>query len=177
MRTAIDPHAWNRNGKAAMRIWVTRPEQDAAVLRARLVAQGHEVVVEPLLIIDFEEADPIEPVGVQALIATSRNGVRAAAESIEADYLRQLPLFAVGPGTASTAEALGFVRIIRGPSTAQALLDKIIDRSNVNDGALLHLAGGNLAFDLAGELTARGIMSYNPRFTLPERQLIYQPSF
>ena len=162
MPAAIHPYVYHRRGKVVMRIWVTRPEQDAAVLRARLVAQGHEVVVEPLLIIDFKEADPIEPVGVQALIATSRNGVRAAAESIEADYLRQLPLFAVGPGTASTAEALGFERIVRGPSTAQALLDNIIDRSNVNDGALLHLAGGNLAFDLAGELTALGYHVLQP---------------
>ena len=145
-----------------MRLWVTRPDQDAAVLRARLVAQGHEVLVEPLLLIDFEDADPIELDDVQALIATSRNGVRAAAESPEADYIRQLPLFAVGPGTASTAEALGFMRIIRGTSTASVLLDKIVDRVNVNDGALLHLAGGNLAFDLASELTALGYHVLQP---------------
>ena len=145
-----------------MRVWVTRPEQDAAVLRAKLGAQGHEVLVEPLLIIDFEDADPIELEGVQALIATSRNGVRAAAESPEADFIRQLPIFAVGPGTASTAEALGFLRIIRGPSNARLLLDKILDRVNVNDGALLHLAGGNLALDLASELTGLGYHVLQP---------------
>ena len=63
-----------------MRLWVTRPELDAAVLRAKLVAQGHEVIIEPLLQIDFEDADPVELDDVQLLIATSRNAGRAAAQ-------------------------------------------------------------------------------------------------
>ncbi|MGI9426203.1 MAG: uroporphyrinogen-III synthase [Hyphomicrobiaceae bacterium] len=145
-----------------MRIWVTRPERDATVLRAKLVAQGHEVFVEPLLLIDFEQADPLDLIDVQALIATSRNGVRAAAESDVADVARQLPLFAVGPGTASTAEALGFDYVIKGHSTAEALLPKILSLSDVNGGALLHLAGGNLAFDLAGELRQMGYHVIQP---------------
>ena len=145
-----------------MRIWVTRPELDAAVLRAKLVAQGHEVIVEPLLIIDFEQADPIDLIGVQALIATSRNGVRAVAESDEDDAARALPLFAVGPGTASTAEALGFACVIKGQSTAEALLPRILAMTDVNGGALLHLAGGNLAFDLAGELRLMGYHVIQP---------------
>ncbi len=145
-----------------MRLWVTRPELDAAVLRARLVGQGHEVVVEPLLIIDFEDADPIELDGVQALIATSRNGVRAAAQSQVGDVTRALPLFAVGPGTASTAEALGFEHVIEGPSTAASLLPVIIEQADVNGGPLLHLAGGNLAFDLASELRQFGYSVLQP---------------
>ena len=126
-----------------MRLWITRPEQDAGVLRARLVAQGHEVVIESLLHIDFEDADPIELDDVQALIATSRNGVRAAAASDNADLARHLPLFAVGPGTASTAEALGFVHVVQGPSTAEHLVPTIVERTDVNAGTLLHLAGGS----------------------------------
>jgi uroporphyrinogen-III synthase len=145
-----------------MRLWVTRPELDAAVLRARLIGQGHEVVVEPLLIIDFTDADPIELDDVQAIIATSRNGVRAAAESPVADEVRQLPLFAVGPGTAATAEALGFENVVKGPSTADRLLQTIVAGTDVNGGALLHLAGGNLAFDLAGELRQLGYHVLQP---------------
>lgn len=145
-----------------MRLWVTRPELDAAVLRAKLVAQGHEVIIESLLRIDFEDADPIELDGVQALIATSRNGVRAAAQAPDADLMRELPLFAVGPGTASTAEALGFGVVIKGPSTAASLLPQIIEHTDVNGGALLHLAGGNLAFDLASELRQFGYHVHQP---------------
>ena len=145
-----------------MRLWITRPELDAAVLRAKLVAQGHEVIIESLLEIDFEDSDPIELDDVQALVATSRNAVRAAAEAPDADLARELPLFAVGPGTASTAEALGFRRVVKGPSTAAHLLPLIIERTDVNGGAILHLAGGNLAFDLAGELRQYGYHVLQP---------------
>ncbi|MGI9525138.1 MAG: uroporphyrinogen-III synthase [Hyphomicrobiaceae bacterium] len=145
-----------------MKIWVTRAEQDAAVLRANLIAQGHEVVVEPLLKVQFLELDKTELNDVQALIATSRNGVRAAAASADDDFVRQLPLFAVGPGTASTARALGFVRTISGSSKAKHLL-KIIERhTSVNGGPLLHLAGANLAFDLAGRLQEIGYHVLQP---------------
>ncbi|MGI9409102.1 MAG: uroporphyrinogen-III synthase [Hyphomicrobiaceae bacterium] len=145
-----------------MRLWITRPEQDAGVLRAKLVAQGHEVVIESLLHIDFDDADPIELDDVQALIATSRNGVRAAAASDIADLARHLPLFAVGPGTASTAEALGFAHVIQGPSTAEHLLPVIVERTDVNAGALLHLAGGRLAFEIGAELQAYGYHVLQP---------------
>ena len=145
-----------------MRLWVTRPEIDAAVLRAKLVAQGHEVFIESLLHIDFDNADPIELEDVQAVIATSRNGVRAASEAPNADLIRELPLFAVGPGTASTAAALGFHTVIRGPSTAANLLPLIIEHADVNGGALLHLAGGNLAFNLAAELRQFGYHVHQP---------------
>ena len=85
-----------------MRLLVTRPEPDATALRAQLIAQGHEVLVEPLITIRFDNADPIELDGVQALIATSRNGLRALASSPAIEQARSLPLFAVGPGTAAT---------------------------------------------------------------------------
>ncbi len=152
-----------------MKLWVTRPEQDAAVLRAKLVAQGHEVVIEPLLLIDFDDADPLELAGVQALIATSRNGVRAAARAPDADIARQLPLFAVGPGTASTAQALGFENVAAGTATAEMLLATIVRRSDVNGGALLHLAGGSLAFDLAGELRRIGYHVLQPTLYVARR--------
>ena len=43
-----------------MRLLVTRPEPDATALKARLIAQGHEVLVEPLLNVSLDDADPIE---------------------------------------------------------------------------------------------------------------------
>ena len=60
-----------------MRLLVTRPEPDALKLRAALEERGHEATVEPLLQVSFDDADPIDLDGVQALIATSRNGLRA----------------------------------------------------------------------------------------------------
>ena len=62
-----------------MHVLVTRPETDAAELKAALEALGHEVTVEPLLAI---ESTPIEPSvfeGACGVIVTSRNGLRALA--------------------------------------------------------------------------------------------------
>lgn len=145
-----------------MRLLVTRPEADATALRARLLAQGHEVLIEPLLAIRFENAEPIELDGVQALIATSRNGLRALAASHELEGARQLPLFAVGPGTAATARALGFTSILTGPGTGRELVEFIAERADVNAGSLLHLASDVLAVDLAGELGRLGFHVLQP---------------
>ncbi|MCL4767227.1 MAG: uroporphyrinogen-III synthase [Hyphomicrobiaceae bacterium] len=145
-----------------MRLLVTRPEPDAAALRAHLVAQGHEVLIEPLITIRFDNADPIELDGVQALIATSRNGLRALAASPAFDDALMLPLFAVGPGTAATARALGFRQVVKGPGTGRQLVSFIVERADVNGGPLLHLAGDTLAFDFASELARLGFHVLRP---------------
>ncbi|MGB3720194.1 MAG: uroporphyrinogen-III synthase [Hyphomicrobiaceae bacterium] len=145
-----------------MRLLVTRPEPDATALRAQLIAQGHEVLVEPLITIRFDNADPIELDGVQALIATSRNGLRALASSPAIEQARSLPLFAVGPGTAATAKALGFQNVIKGPGTGRELVSFIISHADVNGGPLLHLAGDVLAYDFSSELTRLGYHVLRP---------------
>lgn len=145
-----------------MRVLVTRPEPDATAMKAHLVAQGHEVLIEPLMEIRFDDLDPIELDGVQALIATSRNGLRALAASPELDAARRLPLFAVGPGTAATARGLGFEIVIKGPGTGRELVAFIADGVDVNGGSLLHLAGDVLAFDFASELARLGFHVLQP---------------
>ena len=99
-----------------MRLLVTRPEEDAVAFKAHLVALGHQVTIEPLLTISTADADPIELEGAPAIIATSRNGLRALAGSEQLDAAKLLPLFAVGPGTAAVARSLGFTAIVEGPS-------------------------------------------------------------
>ncbi len=145
-----------------MRILVTRPEPDATALRAHLIAQGHEVLIEPLITIKFDDTDPIELDGVQALIVTSRNGLRALAASPALEQAQSLPLFAVGPGTAATAKALGFQHVIRGPGTGRQLVSFIIEHADVNGGPLLHLSGDVLAYDFATELTRLGYHVLRP---------------
>lgn len=145
-----------------MRLLVTRPEPDAMALRAHLIAQGHEVLIEPLINVSFDDADPIELDEVQALIATSRNGLRALAASPALEQAQSLPLFAVGPGTAATAKALGFRHVIKGPGTGRQLVAFIIAHAEVNGGPLLHLAGDVLAFDFASELARLGYHVLRP---------------
>lgn len=145
-----------------MRLLVTRPEPDAATLKAHLIAQGHDALVEPMIEIDFEDTDPIDVAGVQAIIATSRNGLRALAVSPAAEAARSLPLYAVGPGTASTARAAGFSNVLQGPATGRDLIAFIASRAEVNGGPLLHLAGDVLAFDFAAELRRLGFTVLQP---------------
>ena len=62
-----------------MRVLVTRPEDDARETAVRLKALGHEPILAPLISIRFIDGPDIDLAGVQALIATSSNGVRALA--------------------------------------------------------------------------------------------------
>jgi len=87
-----------------MRVLVTRPLDDALEIQILLAARGHEVVVAPLLRVAFRRGTEIDLTGVQAILATSANGVRALAQRTER---RDVPVFAVGPQTAQAAQALG----------------------------------------------------------------------
>ena len=145
-----------------MRIWVTRPFEDAGQLRAQLIAQGHEVILEPLLKIEHFQDEPIELDDAQALIATSRNALRSLAGRPEEVACKSMPLFVVGRGTAQAAEAMGFETIIEGPSTASALLGLILNAANINDGALVHLSAENVAYNLCEELRHLGYHVFQP---------------
>lgn len=145
-----------------MRVLVTRPEADAAALKAHLVAMGHDVFVEPLLEIRFDDCDEIPIIGAQCLVATSRNSLRALAQSAEMDSALELPLFVVGPATAAVARALGFRNVIEGPGTAAGLLDVVVDRTEVNSGPIVCLSGAQRAFDMSGELQRLGYQVLSP---------------
>ena len=148
-----------------MRLLVTRPEPDATTLKQRLVAAGHAVTIEPLINIMHGPPDGTDPPdfdGAQALIATSRNGLRAIALLPGIDVAKQLPLFVVGPGTAATAAALGFRQIIKGPATARELVAVIEDVAEVNGGPLIHLAGDTLVYDFASDLVRLGFFVTAP---------------
>ncbi len=145
-----------------MRLLITRPEQDAMPLKAQLIGMGHEVLVEPLLQIELHALEGLDPDEIQALIATSRNALRAVASSPQLDELQRVPLFTVGPGTGSTAQALGFQSVLEGPRDSEALVTLIALRAEVNAGPLVYLAGDVIAADVAGELRRLGFHVMEP---------------
>ena len=112
-----------------MRLLVTRPEPDALLLKARLEAMGHEATVAPLSSVSFEDAEAIELTEVQALIATSRNGLKALKVQGVQKIAALLPLYAVGQATAKEARALGFQTIIVGGGTVADLVPVIVSQS------------------------------------------------
>jgi uroporphyrinogen-III synthase len=140
-----------------MHVLVTRSEADAAEIKAALEALGHEVTVEPLLAIETMPIDAGAFEGARGVIATSRNGLRALAESVALAQAAKLPIFTVGPATSDLARELGFQRIIAGEGAASDLIPLILGCEPGAQGPLVHVAGEEVAFDLAAELERRGI--------------------
>jgi len=134
-----------------MHLLLTRPDPgpEPDALEAGLVARGHTVTRAPLLAVQFTGAMP-PLAGVQALIATSRNALRAVAPIAEPALA--LPLLAVGPATSALARALGFRTVVEGPGDGRGLADVIATSLAASGGDLVHLAGDVLAFDLAAAL-------------------------
>ncbi len=148
-----------------MRVLVTRPEEDARCLVAALEARGHRALVEPM--VSIAPAPGVEPPldleGVQALVFTSANGVRAFARLCAA---RALPAFTVGAASAAVARAAGFAQVECAEGDVDDLARLIVARLDAKAGALYQAAGRHLAGDLKGALEGAG-------FTL-RRQVLYE---
>ena len=136
-----------------MRLMITRPLEDAAPLAEELAGLGIESMVEPLLSIELSDAGIPDLSGVQALLLTSANGVRAYCALARE---RRLPVYAVGDATARAAKDVGFATVISAAGDVASLAALVRDKLKPRDGALVHVAGSNVAGDLAGLLGQAG---------------------
>lgn len=136
-----------------MRLLLTRPVADSERLAARLRALGHETVIAPVLAIHIFDGPPLDLAGVQAILATSANGIRALARRTA---VRDIAVFAVGPQTAETAREAGFAEIISANGDAAALAETVSTRLEPSKGKLFHAAGAGTAGRLRQRLEARG---------------------
>jgi uroporphyrinogen-III synthase len=136
-----------------MRILVTRPAEDGVEIARLLADMGHEVLLAPLLSVEIFDGSKLTLDGVQAVLATSANGVRALAARTDA---RDVPIFAVGPQTAEAATRAGFVRVRSSEGDAMALADAVPGWADPKAGALLHAAGEDGNGWLAEALAAKG---------------------
>jgi uroporphyrinogen-III synthase len=136
-----------------MRILVTRPEEDATEISQKLHALGHVVVAAPLLKIEFYDGPEIVLDGVQAILATSANGVRAIARRTPR---RDVPLFAVGPQTEAEARAAGFLSIKNAHGDGATLARATAEWVKPENGILLHAAGAEAPKLLVSELEKSG---------------------
>jgi uroporphyrinogen-III synthase len=140
-----------------MRILVTRPLEDGREIAARLAERGHQAMLAPLLEPRFQDGPLLEEEGaelenVQALLASSANGIRAF---IRRSARRDLPVFAVGPQTAKEARDAGFADVRSADGDAQALA-QATRRWAAPDGVLLHVCAQDAPGTLAESLTAHG---------------------
>ncbi len=141
-----------------MHILITRPEPDATVWKTSLEARGAMVSIDSLLQIEMVPPPALRLDGVQALLVTSRNGLRGLNASSVLHAARSLPLYAVGPGTADLARDLGFETVHTGPASARDLVPMLTAALDPTGGSLLHLSGDKLAFDLAVALAPSGVV-------------------
>jgi uroporphyrinogen-III synthase len=145
-----------------MRLLVTRPEPDALKLKAVLEEAEHEATVEPLLSVSFDGGDPVDLDSAQALVATSRNALRALKAKPVLSEARHLALFAVGRATAAEARTLGFETVVTGAGTAPELVAHIVSALDPAAGLIVHLAGDVVAGNLRDELEAHGFRVVQP---------------
>jgi uroporphyrinogen-III synthase len=135
-----------------MRIAVTRPEEDAGPLKARLEALGHDVTVTPLLAIAPREDASIPDEPWQAIAVTSANGVRSLPQRHELISIRTLT---VGPQSLKAARAAGFAAEAHG-GDVHGLASFIRSHLDPAKGPILYLSGAETAGDLEGQLKTSG---------------------
>ncbi len=136
-----------------MRVLITRPRDDGERLAEILRGKGIEPLLEPLFRIGHRGGPTLDLDGVQALLVTSANGVRAFAAR---DDRRTLPVYAVGDASARAATEVGFADVESASGDVEALARLVRRRLDPARGALLHAAGTTVAGDLAGMVAKAG---------------------
>ena len=144
-------------------VLITRPEEDALPLAETLRARDLRVLIEPMLRIKPIRDVKIDLNGVQALLFSSSNGVRAFAAL---NKNRDLPAFTTGEASARVARNLGFKTVDGADGDVNGLVRLVRHRVKPDGGALFHGAGSVVAGDLASQLTALG-------YTL-RREVVYE---
>lgn len=132
---------------------VTRPREDAQLTAELLRQRGFDVLIEPLMdVVNMPQELPALD-GVQGILATSANGVRALALATD---IRHIPVWAVGDATGRTAKELGFQAVESAGGDVDKLTWLVMERVPPRAGALLHVAGTEVAGDLGGALSRVG---------------------
>ncbi len=132
---------------------LTRPRKDSEEVAVALGQRGLDVMIEPLLEIVPLPGVPVSTTGMQGILATSANGIRALAAATPD---RTLPVWAVGDATAQTSRALGFSQVEAAGGDVNSLAALVIARCDPCVGSLLHVAGTVVAGDLSGLLRNDG---------------------
>lgn len=134
---------------------ITRPQEFSEEFAQRVLDEmpgKFAPVVAPLLIIRDEPAS-VDVSGAQALLFTSRHGVRAFAKR---SRNRDLPALCVGDATANEAARVGFSAMsANGDASALAVLAA---QSYLPDfGFMLHFRGAETTGDIVNSLMGEGI--------------------
>jgi uroporphyrinogen-III synthase len=154
-----------------MKILITRPQEDGKEIAARLAERGHQALLAPLLTPRFHDGPEPDLKGVQAILATSANGIRAF---VRRSGRRDFSVFAVGPQTAEEARKSGFTEVRNADGDAKALA-LAATLWAAKKGVLLHVCGDDAPGTLAENLVLRGfkvrrcpLYAIEPATSLPD---------
>jgi uroporphyrinogen-III synthase len=136
-----------------MRLLLTRPRAESEALAVILHASGFATMTASMIEIEAVPGAILDLQGAQAILSTSANGVRALAA---ATHERDLPVYAVGRATATAARAAGFGTVRSADGDVAALAGLVRAHLDPAAGALVHVAGSDLAGDLSSLLSAAG---------------------
>ena len=136
-----------------MRLLVTRPEPDNERTAAALRADGHEVVLAPLLHIEAVPNADFGPPPFSGILITSANGARSLAGHPRRGELLALPILAVGRSSAEAARAAGFTGVTSADGDTGDLARHSAQHFAGASSPLLYLAGE----DRSGELAVPGL--------------------
>lgn len=137
----------------SMRVLVTRPLADSRRTAIRLAERGHEAIIAPLFEVRIFAGPELELAGVQAVLTTSANGVRALAQRSKR---RDIKLLAVGSETAAVARRHGFSDVADASGDSKALARLACALLRPGEGAVLHARGVRASTDLASRLSDLG---------------------
>jgi len=139
-----------------LRILVTRPREDGEDIARRLAAMGHQTLLAPLLSVKFLDGAALDLAGIQAVLVTSANGVRALARRTPS---RHAVIFAVGPQSAIAAREAGFLRVQSATGDAATLAQAVARWADPRAGILLHAAGEEASGALCEKLATIGFQT------------------
>jgi uroporphyrinogen-III synthase len=132
-------------------VLLTRPRLDAEETARLLAAQGIEAVIAPLIEIGDIPGVSVDLAAVQAILATSANGVRALARATQE---RNTPVYTVGDASARVAADCGFTDVTSARGDVGALAALVRMKLDPLAGALVHVTGSAVAGDLGAELAS-----------------------
>jgi uroporphyrinogen-III synthase len=133
-----------------MRLLVTRPEPDNERTAAALRAQGHDVLLAPLLRIEPVSDADLGAGPFAAILLTSANGARAIGGHRRRSELMNLPVLAVGRSSADAARAAGFTDVTSADGDARDLMQLAGTRFMGSPLPLLYVAGEDRSRELTG---------------------------
>ena len=139
-----------------MHLLITRPIEDAKPLAQALDKQGHKTSIESLMEIRELKTTNLKLSGIQAILITSANGIRALAKMYKD---KNILICTVGDASAIAAHKLGFTNVRSASGNVEALIKMVKKELSPTDGPLVHIAGSYRTGDLAKTLRSAGFVT------------------